>query len=311
MRRKSYREVFESFKDRGYTLITEEYQNNKQRLEYICPKHPDDPQTTRLNDLLSGHGCKLCGRDRSVQNLRRQADLQRLTYDEVREEIEKEGFTLLTTEYENAKIPIEVQCPKGHKFRTRISDFRKGKDRCPECAVNKTRTPYEEVKKAFEDRGYKLIDKAYVNQDTPLRYTCPKHPEEIKTITFNSIKGGHGCHDCGIESISGVNSVHYNHDLTDEEREHNRSLDPKEREWRVQVFQRDKFNCQYCGRYNRNNVNAHHKDAHHWCIERRYDVSNGATLCVECHRKFHSLYGYKNNTEEQFDEWVNGKEAII
>jgi len=311
LRRKSYREVFESFKDRGYTLITEEYQNNKQRLEYICPKHPDDPQTTRLNDLLHGHGCKLCGQERSIQNMRKQADSQRLKYEEVKEEIEKEGFTLLSTEYKNANQRLNIKCPKGHESRSRIGDFRAGKERCRECILDKRRTPYEEVKKAFENKGYELIDKTYTNQSTPLRYICPKHPGEIKIITFDSIKGGHGCYDCGVESISGVNSVHYNHELTDKEREHNRSLDPKEREWKIKVFQRDEFICWYCGKYNRNNVNAHHKDAHHWCIERRYDVSNGATLCVECHKEFHSLYGYRNNTEEQFDEWISEREAII
>lgn len=303
-RRKSYAEVYEAYKSRGYELITKEYRNNKQRLKYICPEHPEEPQTTRLNDLLNGHGCRLCGMERSIQNMREQAKSQRLRYEDVRNEIEKEGFELLSSTYRNAEQRLEIRCPEGHEFKVRIGDFRAGVRKCRECVINDRRTPFEEVKKAFKDKGYELLDTSYINQYVPLKYICPKHPEEIREISFGSIRGGHGCYECGVESISGKNSVHYNHDITDEEREHDRRLDPKEREWRIQVFQRDNFTCQYCGKYERNNLNAHHKDAHHWCIERRYDVTNGATLCEGCHKEFHTIYGYKYNTEEQFNEWI-------
>ena len=31
--------------------------------------------------------------------------------------------------------------------------------------------------------------------------------------------------------------------------------------------------------------------------------------CKECHDEFHHIYGYGNNTEQQFNEW-NNKEVI-
>ena len=34
-------------------------------------------------------------------------------------------------------------------------------------------------------------------------------------------------------------------------------------------------------------------------------VENGITLCVECHKKFHMLYEYGNNTLEQFKKFIN------
>ena len=55
-------------------------------------------------------------------------------------------------------------------------------------------------------------------------------------------------------------------------------------EWRKQIFERDKFTCQICG------VRGGELQADHiksWCLfpELRYDLNNGRTLCVECHKK--------------------------
>ena len=36
----------------------------------------------------------------------------------------------------------------------------------------------------------------------------------------------------------------------------------------------------------------------------RTDESNGITLCKNCHKNFHSIYGFGNNTKEQFEEWI-------
>ena len=37
--------------------------------------------------------------------------------------------------------------------------------------------------------------------------------------------------------------------------------------------------------------------------DKRYDVSNGSTLCKKCHDNFHMNNGYGNNTAEQFAKW--------
>lgn len=308
--RKTYEQVCEVFKDRGYELVSKEYRNNKQKLKFICPHHPEHVQTTRYNDLMNGHGCKKCGELRTVENLREQARKQKLGIEDIRAEVEEKGFTLLSETYVSARKPLDLMCPRGHRTRTRIGDFRKGASSCRECSIEDRRAPFAEVAEGFRERGYELISTEYVNQREPLKYKCLKHPDKVRSITYGSIKRGHGCYECGIESISGKNSPHYNHELTDEAREFDRRLDPEERAWRIEVFQRDNFTCQKCGIINRSSLNAHHKDAHHWCVERRYDTTNGATLCVGCHKEFHTMFGYRNNTEEQFDEWLSGKGAI-
>lgn len=82
------------------------------------------------------------------------------------------------------------------------------------------------------------------------------------------------------------------------------------RVWRNAVFQRDNYTCQACGERG-GKLHPHHKDGFHWAVERRNDVTNGVTLCVRCHSAFHTMYGKHNNTEAQFNEWIEAKDLGV
>ena len=56
--------------------------------------------------------------------------------------------------------------------------------------------------------------------------------------------------------------------------------------WRYEVFTRDKFTCQDCGRVG-GDLNAHHIKEFALYPELRHEASNGITLCKPCHRKKH------------------------
>lgn len=62
-------------------------------------------------------------------------------------------------------------------------------------------------------------------------------------------------------------------------------------EWRKQVFERDNYTCQECGSRG-GRLNADHIKP--WCIfpELRFDINNGRTLCIKCHKKT-DTYGWK------------------
>lgn len=64
----------------------------------------------------------------------------------------------------------------------------------------------------------------------------------------------------------------------------------KYREWRDAVFKRDGYICQKCNEWSRN-LNAHHILDYKTHKEKIYEIDNGITLCENCHRKFHKLYG--------------------
>lgn len=58
------------------------------------------------------------------------------------------------------------------------------------------------------------------------------------------------------------------------------------KKWRVQVFERDKYICQSCGKIG-GKLNAHHIKPFSVYPELRLDIDNGITLCKECHIELH------------------------
>lgn len=114
----------------------------------------------------------------------------------------------------------------------------------------------------------------------------------------------------GMYGVKGELHPNWNSNITDEERESKRKFNGYD-EWRKEVFERDNYTCQCCGDNRGGNLIGHHKDGYDWCVERRIDVTNGVTLCENCHKKFHSIYGYGGNTEQQFEEFMNNDKKEV
>ena len=135
-------------------------------------------------------------------------------------------------------------------------------------------------------------------------YTCGKEFYKIKSQIERSEK--HFCsEECKCKhqnSLVGKLNPWYNPNLTDEERISNRDY-IEYTKWRDEVYKRDNYTCQRCGK-RQGDINAHHLNGYDTFKEQRVDVNNGVTLCNVCHKEFHSLYGYGNNTKEQYEEWI-------
>ena len=126
-----------------------------------------------------------------------------------------------------------------------------------------------------------------------------------------TVKGGRGAtKSCGcyIKTITaergreqrGELSPSWKSELTEEDRRHRRPQ--QHSSWRVQIFERDKYACVLCNHRGRG-LEAHHLDSWSSCPNKRFLLDNGTTLCEDHHTKFHSLYGKRNNTRIQFEEY--------
>lgn len=83
------------------------------------------------------------------------------------------------------------------------------------------------------------------------------------------------------------------------------SKDPKIVDWSKKVISKFNNTCIKCDKHFDKGLNAHHLNSKDWDKDNMYNVDNGVPLCNECHQDYHMLYGYGNNTEEQFLEWYN------
>lgn len=123
--------------------------------------------------------------------------MRKLTYQEVKDYIERFGYKLLSDEYVNNQTKLLVRCPLGHKYETIYASFRQG-HRCPECANehrnDNRKVTYEEVKAHIESFGYKLLSDEYKNNYTKLQLQCPEgHIVEMK---YGDFQQGTRCREC-------------------------------------------------------------------------------------------------------------------
>lgn len=209
--------------------------------------------------------------------------------------------------YKNLKTPLKFIHEEGYISSTTTDSLKRERaitlfwvGRVEESTYNMKiwlakNTNYELAKK----ENYKGNSGVYI-------FNCPSHGQF--EMTWDKMTQLTNCPKCYTEKRSGENSPSWNPDLTDEERIINRDY-AQYHQWRNKIFSNYDFTCQCCNKKG-GDLNAHHKDGYNWCAERRLDVSNGILLCDECHTLFHKEYGYGNNTEEQFIEWLGEMETL-
>ncbi|MCU9811191.1 HNH endonuclease [Paraclostridium sp. AKS81] len=216
------------------------------------------------------------------------------------------SYILLSDKYISAcKDKLLWKCDKGHVFKLSWNSFQQGR-RCPEC-FGKFQKSHEE----FLHEVYNLVKEEYtllsnyIKDDTHIKIKHNKCNHEYN-VTPSHFLQGKRCPKCAIRY--GENNNMYNPTLTDEDRIKRRiKYGYSVEKWRKEVFQRDDYTCKCCGNKSSKGkavtLNAHHLDGYNWCESRRFDVTNGVTLCKECHFSFHRIYGNGNNTEKQFIEF--------
>jgi hypothetical protein len=98
-----YEDVKKDFEKRGYTLLSPNYENNRQQLSYICSLHPHKIQTITYSRLKQGQGCSLCGDERTAQS-------KILDISVVRQEFEKRNLTLISENYYHSEQQLDFIC---------------------------------------------------------------------------------------------------------------------------------------------------------------------------------------------------------
>ena len=193
--------------------------------------------------------------------------------------------------------------------------FSANKCKCDICGKeflrNKSQYNAHEHHYCSKECANKGFSKYHTGKDN-IRYTrltlkCEMCGKEYTTNPFEYKKGEHHycsrkCHNEGQKIYNvGKNNPNWNPELTDEERKDKRKYKEYE-DWRKEVFKKYDYTCQLSGQKGYKLV-VHHLNSYHWDKEHRTDVDNGIVITEKLHILFHKLYGQKNNTKEQFEEF--------
>lgn len=99
--------VSQEFLKRGYKLITKEYKNNKQMLEYTCSNKDHGLKEISFDNFLDGHGCSACSGNEKAR------------IEEIKTEFKDRGYTLISDEYKGAHEPLLYYCiDRNHGIRS-------------------------------------------------------------------------------------------------------------------------------------------------------------------------------------------------
>jgi hypothetical protein len=303
-RRISYDVVKNAFENKNLELLTKEYKNDSTPLEFKCLIHKDIIQTVNYDSLRSKNvGCRICGRINQGNN-----NPRKLNFEDIKNIFELKGYKLLDNDYNNSHAKLKYICPihPDNIQYISITNLKHNKG-CRYCGIEKAakskRILYKDILNSFNDKDLTLLSSKYINYKTKLKFKCNKHPEIIQHICYgNLLKDFYSCKICRNDAVKGQNNWNWNPNLSDEERITQRKYE-EYKIWRKNVFERDKYTCQICGIIGKK-LNAHHLNSYSNNPESRVDINNGITLCKNCHLNFHKLYGFKNSTKIQFDNYI-------
>ncbi len=155
------------------------FKNSKSKIIVKC--NENHIFSTSWNYLNSGQGCPRCNGG------------SKISYNEIKSNIEKTGYTLLSKNYRNANTKILLKCNNGHVYKTIYSNFYQG-HRCPECNGG-VKLMYENVKKRIEsENGYKLLSTEYQNNSTKLSISCSQN--HLFEMNLSDWTDGNRCKYC-------------------------------------------------------------------------------------------------------------------
>lgn len=184
MKKLNYDEVKTAFEAKGCSVIGIEYKNAKcyidstTKIIYICSNGHEHKMTWA--DWCRGRGCPIC------------SNTVKPTIEYIRDCLQREGYTLLSTEYIDNKSCLEYICSNGHKHHIRWNSWTQGQ-RCYYCS-NKVSYTYEEVRDMFMGEGYTLLSDDYISNKQRLHYIC--NNGHTHYINLNSWLKGIRCAYC-------------------------------------------------------------------------------------------------------------------
>lgn len=301
----------------GCKLISTEYINIMTKMKFQC--RCGNFFETNLNEFKHGKSkkqqCNTCGNKAKL-------NWKRLTYNEVKLNIEKLDYQLLSNKYVNNSTKLKLLCKNKHVFHMSYNDLQGGHGCwiCQDDICRKTKYTYEEVDSYLRKFDYTLVSNKYKNARSNLEIVCPKGHTFF--MAFHSFSySNQRCPQCYKENLSGMTNIkttlrnnleqwkrdsmeacNYKCVITSfdfDDVHHVYSFDSIVKDM-CKELEIEEFVSQVSGDLTENQISFLKEK----CLEHHYKHPLGVCITREYHRLFHRLYGFYNNTEQQFYEFV-------
>lgn len=261
----TYASIKAEFESEGYMLLSTEYVGCEGRLNYICPE--GHTGSTCRHRWGRGQRCKKCGYNSAGKKLQ-------LKIKDIKENFSSEGYILLTKVYTRNTQRLDFICPKGHKYYITWLSWKQG-GRCAVCSGT-VRHTIDFIKYNFEQEGYTLLTKDYINNKQKLDYICSAGHKH--SITWNDWSAGYRCPICWQISITGPNSLMWKGGYS------KKDYCPIffDKEYKEDIMTRDGHTCQNpCCCKKDNVLSVHHIDYD----KKNCGPDNLITICRTCNAR--------------------------
>lgn len=276
----------------------------------ICQNNNEHIYPISLNHFLSGTRCSYCSNHKIMKS-----NSLGTVYPEA---IKVWSDKNIKSPYEfapNSSVDVWWKCNNNihEDYLRSIADSKTRKYICPECGKKQGYITRREnlTNKKFGELTALYIDEEKTSDKERVYWVCKCSCGAKCSVSTTNLKTGNST-TCGNRSIhySGENNGNWQGGKTAPLQVERTSL--KYNTWRDSVYKKDWYTCQCCGRSKNINKNAHHIHNFLDNEDLRYDIDNGILLCDECHaficpNSFHHIYGTRNNTPEQLEEYINNR----
>ena len=331
-RRTSVSHIKEQMSKRNYTLLETEYVNNQTKMKYRCAKHPNDDLHITWGNFQKGKGCKKCAFEKISLNKTK-------SYEEVNNCFKDCNYELTSKVYINNVQHLSFICnihrDKGEQL-IKYDRLQQG-SRCNYCTKEKIKKEktleYDFVFNLFDEKGLVLTTDYYTGNNQKLNYFCKNCPDIIQETSYvNVYNRTNCCPICYSESKVGELNPNWKGGVTPLQLHVRGKINP----WKIDSAENYEYKCIVTGD---ENFIIHHlfsfaeilketleelnlpfkkeigqysdieiKKIESACLVNHYKYGLGVPLSPEVHRQFHNLYGYGENTPEQFYEFMESKE---
>lgn len=287
--------------------------NKTKRIDayFNCENNPKHVYSLGLDHFAIGQRCPYCAGKRVLK----EESLGMVYPDSLKywsDRNDKTPYDYTT----NSMQEVWWKCPNGKHddFHRMVQNSVRYNFACHDCTLEQLKTDGVNNREDMTGQRFSELTVtryAYTGDDNRAYWYCDCDCGATDVIKCGQLLRQGKTTSCGNKSVhrTAENNGNWKGGITPENSLIRSSAEYKD--WRTNVFKKDNYTCQSCGSCS-GCLNAHHIKDFATYEELRLDVSNGITLCPNCHDtkcedSLHNIYGCIGVTEKELEEYINNK----